>query len=314
MPIPPTDRSTAPPTSLAVSAIDGYSLAVDHWPATGPSKAWVILNSATATRRRYYRHFAEFLTHGGFDVVTYDYRGIGDSAPAADSAPKAIRRSQARMRDWGQLDFPAVIDWCRQTDSTRPIFAVGHSVGGQILGLAPNNQHIAGMVFICAQHTWWGHWPKNHWPRLHLMWNFLLPTLSHAMGYFPSAWLGMGEPLPKGVALEWAAWARSRGYTMQAIGPEVRPGYDEYRGPILSLSFEDDTFAPRQAAAALLDVYPNARSEHRHIDPRATGTAVGHFGYFRPQFRDTFWLETKYWLLEQLPHSMDRQPGMTPGG
>ena len=37
-------------------------------------------------------------------VVTYDYRGIGGSAPSR------LRGFEARMRDWAFLDMTAVVD------------------------------------------------------------------------------------------------------------------------------------------------------------------------------------------------------------
>jgi predicted alpha/beta hydrolase len=279
-------------TPIEVAALDGYPLAGELFTGPGPRRAIVIINSATATLRRYYRRFAEYLVADGFDVVTYDYRGIGGSAPAT------LKGFRAQMRDWGQLDFPGIIRWCDERSAGSPMLAVGHSVGGQILGLAPNRDRIKGMLFVCSQHTYWRHWPRSHWPRLHLLWNVLLPGLSHAMGYFPSPWVGMGEPLPKGVAIEWAAWARARGYIAEVVGPEAGAGYRSYQGRILSLSFEDDHFAPARAAAALLAEFGSATSEHRHLVPAHRGLAVGHFGYFRPNMRDTLWPEARYWLEE----------------
>jgi predicted alpha/beta hydrolase len=289
-----SDEASRSSRNLTIYADDGYALSAQYFHSPTDPQGLVIINSATGTPRRYYRRFAEFLSEDGFDVVTYDYRGIGESAPAN------LRGFQAQMRDWGQKDFPAVIKWCREHRPTTPILGVGHSVGGQILGLAPNNESVDAMLFVCCQHTWWGHWPRSHWPRLHLMWSVLLPGLSHAMGYFPASWLGMGEALPKGVALEWAAWAKAKGYTPEVIGPGVQSGYDRYDGEILSLSFEDDTFAPHRAASALLDVFPSAKREHRHLDPKPEGFQVGHFGYFRPQFRDTLWPEARYWLKRRI--------------
>ncbi len=179
-------------TTMTIHALDGYELSAQHFPSMNDPRGIVIINSATGTPRRYYRRFAEFLCDDGFDVVTYDYRGIGESAPAD------LRGFSAQMRDWGQKDFPAVIDWCRQHRPAMPILGVGHSVGGQILGLAPNNASVDAMLFVCCQHTWWGHWPRSHWPRLHLMWSVLLPSLSHAMGYFPPLGWGWERLFPRG--------------------------------------------------------------------------------------------------------------------
>jgi predicted alpha/beta hydrolase len=278
---------------VRIPADDGYPLHGQFFTCPIPPRAIVIINSATGTPQRYYRRFAEFLASDQFDVITYDYRGIGQSAPTR------LRGFPAQMRDWGQLDFPGIIRWCQAERPGLPILAVGHSVGGQILGLAPNRDQVQAMIFVCSQHTYWRHWPKAQWPKLWMLWHVLLPGLSHTIGYFPSPWLGMGEILPKGVAIEWAQWARASGYVGQVIGPSAMQGFASYAGRILSLSFEDDHFAPERAAAELLKLFPSAHCEHRHVNPRDQGYSVGHFGYFRSNFRDTLWPTAKYWLTEK---------------
>jgi predicted alpha/beta hydrolase len=57
----------------------------------------VIINSATSVRCRYYSRFASFLFGEGFDVITYDYRGIGESRPVS-----------LRGFDAGWIDMQAV--------------------------------------------------------------------------------------------------------------------------------------------------------------------------------------------------------------
>ncbi|MDP0881141.1 hypothetical protein Q6276_30415, partial [Klebsiella variicola] len=39
----------------------------------------VIINAATSLRCRYYSRFSDYLFANGLDVITYDYRGIGES-------------------------------------------------------------------------------------------------------------------------------------------------------------------------------------------------------------------------------------------
>ena len=42
-------------------------------------RAWLLINSAMGVRRRFYRHLAGHLAEQGIGVLTYDYRGMGDS-------------------------------------------------------------------------------------------------------------------------------------------------------------------------------------------------------------------------------------------
>ena len=63
----------------------------------------MIINAATSVRCRYYSRFADYLFAQGFDVLTYDYRGIGESRPAS------LRGFKASWSDWGRLDFEAML-------------------------------------------------------------------------------------------------------------------------------------------------------------------------------------------------------------
>lgn len=113
-----------------IAARDGYALAATVFaPAVAPTCA-VLINSATAVPRKIYRGFATYLAE---QVLTYDYRGTGGSRPPS------LRGFQVRMRDWAALDVTAAIDHMRAVWPQLRLVAVGHSFGGQALGLAPNN-------------------------------------------------------------------------------------------------------------------------------------------------------------------------------
>lgn len=276
---------------MTIPARDGYALAATSFAPRAPASTWVIVNSATAVRRTYYARFARFLAERGFAVVTYDYRGIGGSRPAR------LRGFQARMRDWAQLDAAGVMDW---VDARHPgrMMAVGHSFGGQALGLLPEAERLSGALLVGAQSGYWRHWPGWRGPMVAAMWHALLPGLSALCGYYPASVLRMGEDMPAGVAQEWARWGRQPGYVIDADGGALRPGYGRVAFPIRSYSFSDDTFAPPRAVEALLGFYSAARVDRRALTPRDVGAkAVGHWGFFRERFRDPLWTEAADWLL-----------------
>jgi predicted alpha/beta hydrolase len=131
-------------------------------------------------------------------------------------------------------------------------------------------------------------------------WYAIIPGLTGALGYFPSALLGMGEPLPAGVARQWARWGRSPGYLSDDTddaGRSLADAHRAFRAPVLSLNFSDDFFAPRRAAATLLSWYGGADRELRHLHPGDVGQRrVGHFGFFRPAVGGALWPEIADWL------------------
>jgi predicted alpha/beta hydrolase len=275
---------------LVIPARDGYPLAATAFGGDGPD--WAVVNSATAVPRGYYARFARFLAAEGWNVVTYDYRGIGGSRP------RRLRGFRARMRDWAQQDAAGVVEWVDGRGASR-VVAVGHSFGGQALGLLPRPERLAAVILVGAQSGYWRLW--DGWRQLPVaaLWHVLIPALSAACGFFPARLLGMGENSPAGVAREWAAWGRRPGYVTEADGGALAGGYARVSCPLRSYSFSDDTFAPPRAVEALLGFYSSARVERRALTPRDLGVrAFGHWAFFKERFREPLWTESAAWLRQ----------------
>lgn len=283
--------------NLTIAASDGYSLAATLLAPVGgpPARGLVIINSATGVPRRYYFKFAEFLCEHDFAVLTYDYRGIGESRP------ERLHDFPARMSDWGLHDIPGVLQWACQQYPNSPRLAIGHSVGGQMFGIAPNNHSVSAFLCVASQNAEWRLWPGLSRYRLAMVYYLAIPSLTRLFGYFPSSKVGMGEDLPPQVALEWARIGRTRGYIRGAMGEEFARRFENYTGPMLAYSFSDDWYAPKEAVKGLLDFYERADRRHLHLRPTDVDSkSIGHFGFFRPVFRETLWRETAAWL--KAPH------------
>ena len=68
--------------AVAIPCRDGITLGGHVWVAVGPVHGAVVVNPATGVAARYYHRYARFLAGHGFEVLTFDYRGIGLSRPA----------------------------------------------------------------------------------------------------------------------------------------------------------------------------------------------------------------------------------------
>lgn len=276
------------PEPITIPARDGFALAATRYePAMNPSGTTVLISAATAVPQSYYGAFATFLAEQGFTVITYDYRGIGASRPAS------LRGFAARARDWALLDMAGVIDWAQAACRSRRLFAVGHSFGGQTPGLLPNGDRIDALVTMSAQS---GHWRLQGGRQklavaLHTY--LTLPVLAQLCGYMPWSRFSAAEDLPKGVALEWAAWCRRRGYLLDDPTLPVER-FRHFRAPVLAYSFADDSWGTRRSVDAMMGAYPHVT--RRHIVPAEVGLqAIGHFGYFRPRSA-ALWPEVVAWL------------------
>ena len=270
---------------VTLTAADGYRIGATLF---GSGERAALIMPATGVPQTYYAKFGQYLAERGFKVLTFDYRGIGKSLY------QDIRQVRARMRDWAMLDAPAAFDFLGDTR----IVVVGHSFGGQVLGLSPHPERIAAALVVGSQSGYWKHWPPLGrawmWPVTH----FALPGVARLRGYFPGSRLGFGEDLPAGVAIEWASWCRHPRYLVGALG--VEDAYARFRAPLRAYAFSDDPFAPLPAVQALMDLYPNAKPDIRKVEPRALGVpGIGHFGFFRERFRDSLWREAVDWLEKQ---------------
>ncbi|HEV2861421.1 MAG TPA: alpha/beta fold hydrolase [Pyrinomonadaceae bacterium] len=280
---------------IRIPATDGFELAASLYepPDATASAPLVIVNSGTGIKRGYYGSFAAFLAEQGCPVVTYDYRGIGDSGPVKLSG------FRAHMREWGEKDLAGVIEWASGRFPGRALAAVGHSAGGQIVGLADNNSKLGALLFVAAQSGYWRLWPSPSRYRLSLIWFVAVPVLTGVFGYLPG-WAGTGASLPAGVAREWAEWCRREGYLVGGANSARRAGFSRLRVPILSYSLADDTYAPRVAVESLLELYTGGAKTLRHVEPaEVSAKTIGHFGFFKSRFRNTLWREAAEWLLSQ---------------
>lgn len=243
--------------------------------------------------RQYYKKFAKFLAMEGLQVYSYDYRGIGGSRP------KSLKDFKANVQDWGAIDMESMVAYIQNTHASLPLLVVGHSVGGQVFGLAPSCTQVRALMLVGSQLGNWVYWDKGQ-TKLKFFWKYVLPGLTKLFGYFPAKKLGMFEDLPKGVALEWSQWGGHPEYLF-AFDLEVSKKHGEVSPPLLAWSFTDDTYAPIRAVKSLLKHYKKAEIVHRHIAPGDIDVdKIGHFGFFREKFKESLWQDSLQWIKEQL--------------
>lgn len=272
-----------------VIASDGFALGAQVFESNEAPRAIAVVAAALGVTQRMYRTFAASLAEAGIATVTFDYRGMGESKP-----PR-LRGFDATVSDWATLDLTAAIDFARERFGSSPLFAVGHSIGGQILGLCPRAPSLAGALLVAAQSGYWKNWHGVGRALMFTHWH-LMPIVARAVGYLPMAAVRQGENVPLGAALEWARWGRDPRYVLSS--PLAAHGSLEL--PIRAYVIADDGYAPPDSVRALARFYARAQIDVRELTPAGLGTrAIGHFGIFRREFRETFHREAASWMLER---------------
>jgi predicted alpha/beta hydrolase len=284
---------------ITVPATDGYALGATLFLPRGVKSHAVLINSATAVPRKFYRGFAGYLARRGCAVLSYDYRGIGDSRQKAVEGynqPRSLDGFKASMADWAALDVTATVAWMRERYHHLRLNYVGHSFGGQALGLLSNNTEVSRALFIASQAGYWKLMASPERYRVYLLLNFVGIPLTRLMDYMPG-WAGLGEDLPKGVFEQWVRWVMSERYLFTDSKLPGLSNFARYHGALRSLCISDDPWATRPAVEMLCSGFTAIKPDILDVTPTDVGAPkIGHFGFFRPERRDTLWRGAAEWI------------------
>lgn len=248
----------------------------------------IIVAGATGVPQGFYRRFARFAAEQGFETMTFDYRGIGESKP------ETLKGFEMDLLDWGRLDLAAAVEYMSKDDV--PLFIVGHSYGGHAFGLLPNHNKVSGFYVFGTGAGWHGYMPRLEQLKVLTMWNLVLPLLTWWKGYCAWKILGMGEDLPRNAFSQWRHWCGYRHYFFddpQMAGIEML--YGAVKTPIVAANALDDLWAMPESRDAFVKHYKNAPLQRIDLPPALLGGAIGHMGYFR-QNASPLWQQSIDWF------------------
>jgi len=291
----PANRPTpaaAQPVSLRCA--DGREISA-HWISAQSRRAALVISAGTGFPQTFYFRLANYAAERGYDTLVYDYRGMGASAPAN------LADEPCRMSDWGLLDMRTALAAAAERAAGLPVVTLGHSIGGQFLGLLTNYSLARAHVQVAASV---GYWPWELAPFKYLAWWFWRvhgPLMLALKGYVPTGGGWAGLPLPRGVYEEWRRWCLRPDH----FGPDLRTYladnvYAQLRAPVLNVGFSDDSIATRRTVDELNRFFPNVERESRWYTPADAGGPIGHEGFFHSRHRESLWRPTLDWLDSKL--------------
>jgi predicted alpha/beta hydrolase len=268
---------------VALPTAAGHVVSMRVFSLTQP-KAVVIVAGAMGVVQGCYEKFARFLAEQGFATITFDYAGSGASVHGH------LRECKSGITDWGQYDCHSVIEYAKSHFPSLKINWIGHSVGGQLLGMTPNvNELHHAITVACGS----GYWRENSPPTKRvawLLWYFIAPATVPVWGYFPGKRLNMVGDLPAKVMRQWRNWCLHPEYAVGHEGQTMRDAYAQVRVPITSLAFTDDEMMSVQNVASLHGFYRNAPLTMLRVSPQDVGEKqIGHLGWFREKYRYSLW-------------------------
>jgi predicted alpha/beta hydrolase len=292
-------------TRITIAARDGHNLAAYRFdpPATAQSpKAAVVIAPAMAVPQSFYAAFARYLAEQGYTVWTFDYRGTGESLAGS------MRGAKADLTDWYARDYDAVLAHAADALPDAPLFAIGHSFGGQCAPLLPSRNKLSGLINIAVGSGAMRHNTPSTRRAAPLLWYLLVPLLCPLFGYFPGAKIGVIGNVPTGAMQQWRHWCLTPDYILTGE-PGAREAYASASYAVLALTFTDDELLLEDGSRMLHNAYRQRPVDYRLIDARRVGMQrIGHFGFFKPQSAEKLWPMVSQWLEERRHEPL---PGMS---
>ena len=236
----------------------------------------LMIAPATGIKRSFYHRFATYLANQGFGVITYDNEGIGDSLTCP------LSKCDASLISWGRHDATAVLEDLQYEFPNARYHLIGHSAGGQLIGLMPNYQVLSSVVNIACSSGRIKNMEMPFKANAMLFMNGAITLGNLLLGYTPSDKFNMGEPLPRGVAKQWRDWCNGKGYIKTAFGETIFTHYyDQLNTLALWLNFSDDDIANAKNVEDMLAVFSAMPVEREMLEPQQFGlTKIGHMKFF----------------------------------
>jgi len=262
-------------------------------PAT-PMNIAVQINSAVQTPRAFYKYFAHYLAQRGITVLTYDYQGL--VKPGVD-----MRQNYSAVTDWGSYDQYPASQWLKAHYPNYKYALIGHSIGGQIVGLNALAREFNAVLLVTSAHGYFARWPTwfSRWRRW-LFWRCLGLPLINVTGFLPGKYFGMFN-LPPNVGRQMRRFALQPRWLVDEFLRPLRPYNGDIACNLRYLIFRDDRTVPEGAQLDLNDFFPNANCQELVFNPEDFAMShIGHFGFFRKSMPIAAWDAQTNWLIDRV--------------
>jgi len=210
----------------------------------------------------FYAPFAEALAKAAAGVaVLADLRGQGVSpAPARHGA-------RFGYREIVEQDIPSLVAAIAAQFPGRPVYLVGHSLGGQLGSLAAVHAapKLAGLILVASGTAHYRAWPRA------LRWRARITVqavrvVSALLPWYPGRLLGFGGDQPRRFMADWSYNATTGRYRSAGSRIDYEEALHDVALPVLSLEIRGDPVAPTGATSELLAKLASCTIERRQID------------------------------------------------
>jgi predicted alpha/beta hydrolase len=289
---------------VEIRTTDGWSLRAGLCePRVGagahPRGVAVLAHALMARRSEFHRAdggLAGFLAAKGWRVVSFDFRGHGESGPSA------AQGGRYAYDDFVNGDLPAVVAFARSRARAKlPVVVVGHSLGGHTSLVAQGTGAIEVDALVGFGASPWvrAFEPSSaRWTAKRVIVAGML-VLARRVGRLPARALGRGSDDESRACIEDIARFASAGWASADGRSDYLSAIGRVRVPILQVASAGDKLecAPECAAALLDRSGSGAVRDLLRIEGRDDGGAApGHMAMVTGAEVKRAWTQVEAWM------------------
>ncbi|GAB3291592.1 alpha/beta hydrolase family protein [Pseudidiomarina andamanensis] len=265
------------PRRVRIQSAPDRTIIAYHWHTPNP-RGVIIMAPAMAVPQAFYQHFCQWLSEQYYDVISFDFYGIGASID------KPLAQIHTSVTDWATYDAAAVIDYAIAQRPSLPLLWFAHSISGQLFGMIPNYQQVNHMLTVATGSGFWQATKPQLKYKSWLLWRAITPWLIPLRGYFPGRKLGIIGDVPAAAMQQWRRWCLHPEYLVGA--EQLHSQYAGISTPITALGFTDDEMLTVQNIQTMHDFYASAPQQRHVIAPADLALKrIGHFAVFRKDYQ-----------------------------
>ena len=231
---------------------------------------------AMGVRAKFYQPLAKAFVENGINCVISDLRGLGTSS---------IRPSSKVDFGYQEMiaDLETVVAIVKEKFANRPIFILGHSLGGQVasLYLSKHSNTVNGLILVAASSVYYKGWAGfQKWKTL--MGVRLFSGLSQLLGYFPGDKVGFGGKGAKTVLLDWSHLGLTGVFKLSGDTFDYEAALKRTTIPLFAAAIEGDTLAPKAAMRNLYQKFhPENPTTTYELTKEMVGKPLNHFNWVK---------------------------------
>ncbi len=212
--------------------------------ASNKDEPLCIVIPAMGAKAKYYESFCSQLNAEGFNVISVDWRGIGDSS---------IRASRASDFGYRNLiqDLKEVVEFGQQKFPNSTVTLIGHSLGGQIASLYTSkySDDVDDLILITACNVYYKGWDNQTQV---ILAGKVFPVIAKLFGYFPGNKIGFSGREAMTVMQDWSSNALTGNYQLTGSSFNYDEALQKLEKKILTFSVQNDRLASLKAIDNLL--------------------------------------------------------------